>query len=602
MHARLTIESGDGTPRACELPPDRPVTLGRNRSNTIVLQDQHASRWHAEIYLEDGRWLIRDCGTLNGTKLNGQRIQQPTPLANGNLIGIGDTRLRVQLNGATPTEATKEIAPVSPSRAVAIPDSVTVLHADELTALCRFMSDSVAETSFQELLRLALETVYRQTGATLTGFLSLDADDPVPKLIVPDLASVDVHLSRQLTQKVQSDGEPFWLHDQKDQTLETDSLVSFRDALCLPLSGGGIPFGALHVYKTGAVFSERDFAFCRVLACYLASSLQVHRAQRRLEAENLRLRERAPAGEEIIGDSEALQQLRRQIARIAPQPCSVLISGESGAGKELVALALHRQSLRADGPLVIVNCAAITATLPEAELFGHCKGSFTGADRDRHGLFQQAHEGTLFLDEIGDLSLECQAKLLRAIETKRVRPVGSQEEVPADVRILAATNRDLSQMVREGRFRNDLYFRLAVPIPVPALRDHAEDIPALVRHFLSRLRQEYHRPVELTVAALARLAGYSWPGNVRQLRSVLEIAIAMTDGDTIDVPELPLEGSAPSTGDGPPSLDLETVEAWAIRKALQQSGGHLASAARILKIHRETLTAKMKKYGIDKEE
>src|SRR5262249_9578853 len=278
----------------------------------------------------------------------------------------------------------------------------------------------------------------------------------------------------------------------------------------------------------------------------------------------------------------------------------VLVSGESGAGKELVALALHRQSPRADGPMVVVNCAAITPTLQEAELFGHCKGSFTGADCDRPGLFQQAHEGTLFLDEIGDLALECQAKLLRALETKRFRPVGSREEVVADVRIIAATNRDLGNMVREGQFRADLYFRLAVPIAMPALRDHAEDIPALVNHFLPRLAHEYRRPVRLTDAALAALCAYSWPGNVRQLRSVLEIAVAMADGDLLNVGDLRLEADTP-VADGPPSLKLDEVEEWAIRKVLRQTRGHAAQAAELLGVHRDTLARKLQKYGIEKE-
>jgi DNA-binding NtrC family response regulator len=420
---------------------------------------------------------------------------------------------------------------------------------------------------------------------------------------VPDLAAVDVHLSRQLTQKVQREETPVWLDADADDGLRADSLSSFSDALCLPLRSGGAPFGAVHVYKTGANFTERDFAFGQVLADYLASRLQVHRTQRRLEAENLRLRKHAPAGEEIVGDSPVIQQLRKQIARLAPQPCSVLITGESGAGKELVALALHRQSPRADGPLVVVNCAAISATLLEAELFGHCKGAFTDAHCDRPGLFQQAHEGTLFLDELGDLSLECQARLLRAIETKRVRPVGAREEIQADVRIVAATNQDLCQMVRDGAFRGDLYFRLAVPIAVPALRDHAEDIPALARHFLSRLSHEYRRSVRLTDAALARAGAYSWPGNVRQLRSILEIAIATCDGDVIDVHDLRLEAAADglAPANGPPSLDLAELEAWAIRKAMRQTKNNVTQAASILGIHRETLATKLRKYGIDKE-
>jgi Nif-specific regulatory protein len=604
MHASLTIEVGEGTPRTYDLPPDRIVTLGRNRGNSIVLHDKHASRWHAEIFCESGCWFVRDCGTLNGTKLDGERIRQPMRLCDGHTISIGDTRLRIRVDDSGGTKGTAEkpptVLPRTPNPSVCDP-TATVLLADELTALCHFMSRSVGEPSFQELVALALETVHRQTDATITGFLSLDAENPVPKLVLPEMAAVDIHLSRRLTQQVQREGQALWLTGDTE-AMQNDSLLSFHDAMCLPLLAGGEPFGALHVYKTSGNFTERNFAFCRVLAGYLASSLQVLRARRQLEAENTRLRRQAPTGEEIIGASLAMQQLRQQITRLAPKPCTVLIIGESGAGKELVALALHRESTRADGPLVPVNCAAITATLLEAELFGHCRGSFTGADRDHPGLFQQAHEGTLFLDEIGDLSLECQAKLLRALESGRVRPVGSGEEVEVNVRILAATNRDLGQMVRDGRFRSDLFFRFTVPIDVPSLRDHAADIPALVEHFLPRIAREFHRPVRVSEAAMARLGAYSWPGNVRQLRSVLELAVAMSDGDMIEEADLRLKSLAPAALEGPPSLDLETMEAWAIRKVMRQTKGNSAAAAKVLGIHRDTLATKLKKYGIDKED
>jgi transcriptional regulator with GAF, ATPase, and Fis domain len=599
MRACLTIEAGEGIPRTLELGPDRPVTLGRNRGNTIILHDEHASRSHAEIYLEDGHWFLRDCGTLNGTKLNGERIQQPTLLTDRDVIGIGDTRLRLRLGPASQADTREhETAQSEPAPAE---HSTTLLLADELNVLCRFMSDCVGVTSYQKLIEQALETVHRQTGASVAGFLSLDADNPTPKLVWPKMAPVDVHLSRQLTQKVQSEGEPVWLGADTDDLVETDSLMSFKDALCLPLKGEGAPFGALHVYKSGGSFTERQLAFCRVLAGHLASSLQVLRARRQLEADYDRLKRTAPPADKLVGSSAALQQVRQQIERVAPRPCTVLIVGESGSGKELVALALHRRSPRHDAPLVIVNCAAITATLPEAELFGHCRGAFTGADADRPGFFQQADEGTLFLDEIGELSLECQAKVLRAIETKSFRPVGATGETSVDVRIIAATNRNLEQLVEEGKFRQDLLFRLGTCVKVPPLRDHVADIPALVAHFLPALALEYRRPVQLTEAALARLRDYDWPGNVRQLRSVLENAIAMSDGDLIDVGDLRLDMGVPAAVAMPVSLKLEDAEAWAIRRALRQTKGNVTQAAKLLDINRDTLSSRMRKYEIEKE-
>jgi two-component system, NtrC family, response regulator HydG len=432
------------------------------------------------------------------------------------------------------------------------------------------------------------------------GFLSLDPQDPLPKIVLPELAHVDFHLSRELTQRVQREGRSVWLNDRNVETPDSDSLLSFRDALCVPLRTGEAPLGAVHVYKVGKVFTERELRFCEVLAGYLVNGLRVLRSRRTLEAENSRLRGHAPTDDELIGTSPPLQQMRQHIARVAPGSSTVLITGESGVGKELVALALHRQSPRRDGPLVIVNCAAIAATMPEGELFGHCKGTFTGADQDRAGYFQQADEGTLFLDEIGELSPECQAKLLRVIEGKGFRPVGGTAEVRPDVRVLAATHRNLEALAREGRFRQDLVFRLGIPIKVPPLRDHADDIPDLVNHFLPKLSLEYRRPVRLTARALARLQACPWPGNVRQLRAVLEHAVAMSDSAVLDAGDLPLldEGVAPSTH--LPTLNLQELESLAIRQALTQTEHNLSQTAQILGIHRDTLNTKIKKYGIDK--
>lgn len=221
----------------------------------------------------------------------------------------------------------------------------------------------------------------------------------------------------------------------------------------------------------------------------------------------------------------------------------MLVQGESGSGKELVALALHRNSRRNEGPLVVVNCAAIAPTLLEAELFGYKKGAFSGADRDHPGLFQQADEGTLFLDEVGELSLECQAKLLRVIEGKAFRPVGATSDIKADVRIVAATHRDLDKDVKAGRFRQDLLFRLKViQVRVPPLREHPEDVPELAAFFLAKVSSECRRKFKLTTAAMRKLQAYAWPGNVRQLRAAIESAAVMSEGDTIEADAIPLTG------------------------------------------------------------
>jgi Nif-specific regulatory protein len=602
MHARLSTEAGEATPALCQLSPDRVVTLGRNRSNSVVLLDKHASRWHAEIVYEDGRWLLRDCGTLNGTRRNGERLQRPTPLMHGDEIRIGDTVLRFLLErdpdiAASPTPVEVELPEVPVAEETG---SKTVLLPDELGALCAFMKASLRETAPQALVGRALTAILNQTGAATAGYLGFDPDD-LPRLVLPHKAQIDAHLSRQLTERMLGQNRTIWLGSEGSDA--PDSLMAVKDAVCLPLPGrDGRPFGALHVYKNGRGFSEREVNFCEALAGSLGNGLQVLRSRRQLEAENSRLRVHHSGGDDVlIGDSPAMAKLRETIARVAPGPANVLVVGESGVGKELVALGLHRESPRCDGPLVIVNCAAIAPTLMESELFGHVKGAFSGADRPHPGFFEQADEGTVFLDEIGELSPECQAKLLRVLEGKGFRPVGGTADVRVDVRIIAATNRDLEREVEEGDFREDLFYRLRIPIRVPPLRDHAEDIPALVAHFLGRLCVEYRRPAKLTDAALRRLREYSWPGNVRQLRSVLETAVAMSDGDTVDADDLPLGPDRGRKAEELPTLNLEELEANAMRQALRHTEGNKAQAARLLGIHRDTLMQKLRKYGIEKE-
>jgi two-component system, NtrC family, response regulator HydG len=599
MHARLSIEAGEATPALCNIAPDRVATLGRNRSNTVILQDKHASRWHAKVYHEDGRWLLHDCGTLNGTRRNGQRLQRPTPLMHGDEIGIGDTVLRFLLEGepdiagtVTPVEVELPLEP--PGEELS---SRTILLPDELGALCAFMKASLCESATQTLVGRALTTILNQTGAATAGYLGFDTDD-LPRLVLPQKAQIDAHLSRQLTKRMLAKNSTVWLGGEGDDA--PDSLMAVKDAVCLPLPDrDGRPFAALHVYKHGRGFSEREVRFCEVLVGFLGNCLQLFRSRRQLEAENSRLRVHHSGDDAIIGDSSAMGKLRETIARVAPGPATVLVVGESGVGKELVALALHRESSRRDGPLVTVNCAAIAPSLMESELFGHVKGAFSGADRTHPGFFEQADEGTLFLDEIGELSPECQAKLLRVLEGKGFRPVGGTADVRVDVRIVAATNRDLEHEVEEGRFREDLFYRLRIPIRVPRLRDHPEDIPALVGHFLKGLSVEYRRSVKLTDAAMTRLREYSWPGNVRQLRSVLETAVAMSDRDTIDADDLPLNPDRMKKSEGLPTLKLEDLEANAMRQALQQTDGNKVQAAKLLGIHRDTLMQKLRKYGIE---
>lgn len=634
MHARLLLESGDCSPPALDLSPAQPATLGRSRENSLVVRNDLVSRLHAKVYFDDGKWVLRDFGS-NGTKVGGVRVNGSVDLADGAVIQIGETLLRfvvgaparqsVVSSGSAPLTQTPPPAPnkqVNEVRATKIQDYPTrtiveelvggdpvetQLKVDELTTLCRFMTAAVGAQDPHELVRNTLRTILNQTAATVAGYLSLDPADPTPKIVLPDRAAVDTRLSRRLTERVRSSGTTVWLFGDGEASNPGDSLSSFTDAVCLPLiASQGEPFAALHVYRTGRGFNERDVRFLEAAAGFLAPTLEIHRTRRKLEAENSRLRVVAPVADELIGDSGAITNLRQQISRAAPQPFTVLIQGESGSGKELVAQALHGNSARASGPLVVVNCAAIAPTLLEAELFGYRKGAFSGADRDHPGLFEQADEGTLFLDEVGELSLECQAKLLRVIEGKAFRPVGGTKDVKVDVRLIAATHRDLDTEVKGGKFRQDLLFRLRIiTLRVPSLREHAEDVPELARFFLERLSLQCRRSFKLTGAAMRKLIAYPWPGNVRQLRAVLESAAVMSEADLIDADGLPLPGAEPppvsSGNDLPQSLDMDELETWAIRRALQQTGGNVSQAARLLGMSRDTLHTKLKKKGIDRE-
>ncbi len=645
MHARLILEAGECDPPALDLNPAQTATIGRGKDNALVTRSDLVSRLHAKVYFEAGRWVVRDFG-LNGTHVDSRRVDGASQLGDGATIQLADVKFRFVTGPAalTPLPGTGSLAtrtplPGAPGLSAAgflktptpsRPDTVgtkvhglavrqlvgeetpldstedTHLKVDELTALCRYMTAAVNVTDPHELIAQTLRTILNQTTATLAGYLSLDPADPLPKIVLPERAPVDAHLSRRLTERVRTTGKLVWLVGDGDAANPGDSLHSFTDAVCVPLAApAGEAFAAVHLYRTGRRFTERDVRFLEVAARFLAPTLELHRTRRKLEAENSRLRHAAPVADELIGDSSAVMNLRVQISRAAPQPFTVLIHGESGSGKELVAQALHTNSPRANGPLVVVNCAAIAPTLLEGELFGYRKGAFSGADRDHPGLFEQADEGTLFLDEVGELTLECQAKLLRVIDGKAFRPVGGTKDVKVDVRLVAATHRDLEHEVRVNKFRQDLLFRLKViTLKVPPLRDHAEDVPELARFFLERLSVQCRRAFKLTPAALRKLQAYPWPGNVRQLRAALESAAVMSEADLLDTDSLPLGPPEPPpvvASDAPPSLDVDALETWAIRKALLQTGGNVSQAAKLLGISRDTLHTKLKKKGIDRE-
>ncbi|HEU4385254.1 MAG TPA: sigma-54 dependent transcriptional regulator [Anaeromyxobacteraceae bacterium] len=305
--------------------------------------------------------------------------------------------------------------------------------------------------------------------------------------------------------------------------------------------------------------------------------------------------------EHVVGRSQGLREVLERVLRVAPTDATVLITGESGTGKELVARALHTASRRAAHAFVPVNCAAITETLLESELFGHAKGAFTGAVRARRGLFEEAGGGTLFIDEIGETTPNFQAKLLRALQEGEIRRVGESIPVMVDVRVIAATNQDLKKAIAEKRFREDLFYRLnVVPLRIPPLRERPEDIPVLAAHFLDRHNQRSGDRKTLTVEALQALAGHPWPGNVRELENMVEQAAALSDGLEIRALDIRFEAGGGTEGAAPSlAASVEVAERRAIQAALVRAGGDLGRVARDLGISATTLWRKMKRLGLD---
>jgi two-component system nitrogen regulation response regulator NtrX len=379
------------------------------------------------------------------------------------------------------------------------------------------------------------------------------------------------------------------------------------DAQVVLISGHGNIESAVRAIKLGAFdFVEKPLSLEKTVLV-VRNALR----QRRLEMENLALRARVDRHETMVGESHVIRQLREQVAMAAPTNGRVLIYGENGTGKELVARTIHALSRRRNSAFVEVNCAAIPEDLIESELFGHIRGAFTGAVADRRGKFELADGGTIFLDEIGDMSLKTQAKVLRVLQEQTMEPVGGAASLRVDVRVLAATNKDLQTEIRGGRFREDLYFRLnVIPIFVPSLRDRQEDIPLLAEHFMAGLAREYGRRVKkFAPSAVAVLQQYAWPGNVRELRNVIERLMIMVVGDSIsagDLTFLDLSGAprADAAGALAPVGRITLYEARdhferdLILRTLAAQQGNMSRTAEVLGVERSNLYRKMKAFGI----
>jgi Nif-specific regulatory protein len=608
MVAYLSVRTGPEAGRKYRLDPERPLHIGRGTSCEIMLTDPVSSRFHAVLYYEDGHWQIRDNKSRNGTAVNGQKTDHAM-LLDQSVVRVGTTELQFLDLEEDHFADAPHTQTVIADRALQGQDDYCLLPSDPLREaaqagnlldLYQLSIQLLRSGDPQEVINTTAVLLRARTGADVVCFFRLGAGGRLsPEYLLPSEAPATLTPTTELLRRVVQQGEAIWFSKDEEPGGGRKRRSRASDAILIPLFAAERIVGVMALYRGTEKFASSSFEFAIAAGRLIAAALENTRAQYFLKAERRRLADRNAEGDELIGESAAMRKLKERVGKIGRASGCVLIRGESGTGKELVARAVHRASPRVDRPMLSVNCAAIPRDLVESQLFGHRKGAFTGADSDHSGWFQQAHTGTLFLDEVGELTLEAQAKLLRILEGHPFLPVGATEEVRVDVRVVAATNRDLAEFVREKRFREDLYYRLSVfELCVPPLRDRGADLEILMDHFLDHFRRYHGRPgVALSRAARRRLLEYHWPGNVRQLRNVIDSAIVMSEGDQIEVDDLGLRDAGVADVD---SLRIDHWEKKLIGTALQRCQGNVPAAAELLGISRATAYRKIGEYGIER--
>jgi Nif-specific regulatory protein len=665
MLAYLVIREGSKWSDVFRLIPGENVTIGRAPTNRIALKDERCSRFHAEVFSSGDRWGVRDLDSRNGTLVGDRWVQDDLLLTPGEIIRIGNSQLAFvhDLSKAFPEsgglvrpprtgEALGDTGVTGPIEDSASYEPTTITHRRAQT---RYLepaggeSDSHNHPAAARLCRLAFELAKAGdaaalAGTALEGLFECTHVDAGALLLVPGAfsggaAAADYAAGAPLEIVAAKSQTPVPYHrispflaatvlTQGEAVLARnvigDSTVSSRDSkgeihatsvLCAPVRRGHKVYGLVHTYSTqfGRSPDPDDLEFTLAVADTVAVALEnlLRRdelAENLTQArdENLQLRERLGVQSEIVGHSPVVRRIMDEIARAAPTHATVLVRGESGVGKELVARAVHFSGPRRKQPFVCLNCAALAESLLESELFGHERGAFTGAHSRKTGKFEAAHQGTIMLDEIGEMSPAIQAKFLRVLEGHPFERIGGSEPVKVDVRVIAATNRDLERDVGEGRFRRDLYFRLHVlEIFVPPLRERPDDIAELARYFLRQFAHETGRRLRgFTPGAIEQLAHYRWPGNVRELKNVIERAVVLARGELIAQEDLILS-KLPA---GEAEADAQTVEFRAhsleemerrhILATLQATGWNKSQTAGLLGIERSTLDRKIRRYQL----
>jgi len=639
--AYLVVRLDDGYGDVFPLQEGQRITLGRTNTNQIVLKDELCSREHAEVYHAEGQWRLRDLKSLNGTRLNGSPLDGDSELSAGDEFQTGRTRFLFVRNleelphVPAPAREVEGVSikkrlgqtrfltpqPESPDSESTIPASAALNRhslSRDLSLLYRLALDMGSAGTRDELMRIVLdgllEAIPAEGGAILILPEGRDLELAAQRNRDPSIHSY-APLSPFVAKEVISGKEAILAEDTaRDRYLRDNSSQGESAAtslICAPITFGSKVLGLIHLYCNDPhkTLNAEDLEFTVAVAKQLGAVSHHMQRQASLTAQNRSLRDQLRVESELVGDSPVMKQIEEQIGLVAGTNATVLVRGESGVGKELVARALHYSSPRREGPFICLNCAAISETLLESELFGHEKGAFTGATEKKIGKFEASDGGTIFLDEIGEMAFGTQAKFLRALEGHPFERVGGHTPIRVNVRVVAATNQPLEKALQEGKFRRDLYYRLqVVEIQVPPLRDRKSDVAQLAEHFLRRFARDTGRKLRgFTPAALKKMDDYSWPGNVRELRNVIERAVALGKGPVLDAQDLWLSspeiaGPAPLPANSVyEPLTLEELEKRHILQTLDHTDWNKRQAAAILKIERSTLDRKIRQHEMKKE-
>ena len=625
------------------------IRLGRAESNDLIVKDQHVSGEHASIVDSGQGWVLRDHHSTNGTRIlrGSQVIDLATEpgreylLAHTDQIQLGEPGESAALVEVVVDEEDDDGASIVSERDVeAIREQEQRVDRELLQQLYEASKRLTEALDLEEVIDAVAQEVFRfLTRAThVTVALREAAEDgrrqsaryvPLGTRVRGEGTPSDaIPITRSVFKRVVKRRTAVLAADAKAEVGETASMMAAQilSTIGVPLWSGEEIIGVLQVDNRASegLFREGDLDVLALLAQAASQAFSraqlIHRlkdAERRQRTENvyLKRREERRRFDGIIGESPAMKHVFEQLRRVVDTRVTVLIEGETGTGKELVASAVHYWSNRRDKLFVAQNCAALPENLLESELFGHRKGAFTGATEDKKGLFELCHEGTLFLDEVGEMPLPLQAKLLRVLQEGELRPVGSNRTRKVDVRIVAATNRDLEKEVAENRFREDLFYRLKVfPLCLPPLRERREDVALLARHFLARYGREFGRDVEgFSQEAMELLLAYDWPGNVRELENEVQRLVIQMDEESFVAPKhlservraaQPVSGAhlALSGGSlqriGTLKHTMEELEKQLLRDALEEHENNKSATAETLGITREGLHKKLKKYGM----